>query len=246
MSDVSTIRDDLKVLWQLAAGPIKGGTHAERLESFYSGQATAYDSFRDRLLHGRRELFAALEFPVGGVWVDFGAGTGANVECLGARLDDLSNVYLVDLCPSLLSVADRRIERHGWTNVCTVLGDATRFCPAEGEADVVTFSYSLTMIPDWFAAIDNALRLLKPSGTIGVVDFYVSRKHPTVGRRRHSWPTRTFWPIWFGLDNVHPTADHLPMLRSRFEMIRLVESAGRIPWLPLLKAPFYQFLGRRG
>ena len=31
------------------------------------------------------------------------------------------------------------------------------------------FSYTLSMIPDWFAALENARRLLKPGGTIGVV-----------------------------------------------------------------------------
>ena len=36
------------------------------------------------------------------------------------------------------------------------------------------------MIPDWFAAVDHAWRLLRPGGTIGVVDFYVGRKHPEV------------------------------------------------------------------
>ena len=29
-----------------------------------------------------------------------------------------------------------------------------------GHVDLVTFSYSLTMIPDWFAAMDNANALL--------------------------------------------------------------------------------------
>ena len=53
-----------------------------------------------------------------------------------------------------------------------MLADATRFRPPEGAADVVTFSYSLTMIPDWFAALENAAAMLKPGGTIGVVDFY--------------------------------------------------------------------------
>ena len=42
--------------------------------------------------------------------------------------------------------------------------DATTFQPDAGKADVVTFSYSLTMIPDWFAAIDNALAMLRPAG----------------------------------------------------------------------------------
>ena len=49
----------------------------------------------------------------------------------------------------------------------------TTFEP-EGPADVVTFSYSLTMIPDWVRALEQAWALLKPGGTIGIVDFYVA------------------------------------------------------------------------
>ena len=39
----------------------------------------------------------------------------------------------------------------------TCLADATKYRPDE-PVNVVTFSYSLTMIPDWFAAIDLSLR----------------------------------------------------------------------------------------
>ena len=48
---------DLKVLYHLTLSPIRGKTHAERLESFYGAQAGAYDDFRKRLLKGRQELF---------------------------------------------------------------------------------------------------------------------------------------------------------------------------------------------
>ncbi len=95
----------LKTLFHLSLSPIRGDSHAARLESFYRGQAPSYDAFRRRLLHGRTELFTALSVPDGGVWYDIGAGTGDNVKLLDQRLDKLAKVYLVDLCPSLLAVA---------------------------------------------------------------------------------------------------------------------------------------------
>ena len=45
-----------------------------------------------------------------------------------------------------------------------------------GTVDVVTFSYALTMIPDWRAAIRNAFRMLKPGGHIAVCDFTVTKE----------------------------------------------------------------------
>jgi S-adenosylmethionine-diacylgycerolhomoserine-N-methlytransferase len=235
---------ELKILYRLAFAPIRGATHQERLESFYAGQANDYDAFRKKLLHGREELYQALETPADGVWVEMGAGTGSNLEFLGDRIRILRQVHLVDLSSSLLQVAGERIQQNHWTHAATHVEDVTTFSLAE-SADVVTFSYSLTMIPDWFAAIENALRLLKPGGTIGVVDFYVSRKHPAPGFVRHPWWTRSFWPVWFGNDNVHPCADHVPYLQRHFEPVHFAERRGRVPWLPFVAAPYYVFIGRK-
>lgn len=84
-----------------------------------------------------------------------------------------SSVYLVDFSPSLCEVARKRFLRLGWTNVTVVCEDARKFrledyesgvemtpnssrppslsyfkqkCPEHGGADLVTMSYSLSMI----------------------------------------------------------------------------------------------------
>jgi S-adenosylmethionine-diacylgycerolhomoserine-N-methlytransferase len=236
---------DLRILYHLTLKPIRGKDHAARLESFYAGQASEYDEFRKRLLQGREELWAAIDAPEGSVWVDMGGGTGANLDFFGDKIDRISNVYLVDLSPSLLEVANRRCEESGWPNVQTVEADATLFQPPEGTADVVTFSYSLTMTPDWFAALENALAFLKPGGLIGVVDFYVSRKYPADGLVRHGWLTRHFWPLWFQNDNVFPSSDHIPFLHRHFEPVYFEESRSKVPYLPFVRTPYYRFVGQK-
>lgn len=236
---------DLKILYHLALRPVRGKDHAERMESFYSGQADAYDDFRKRLLHGREELFQQIDFPQGSVWVDLGGGTGANMEFIADRVPQLSKGYVVDLAGSLLQVAEQRFEKNGWSHVTAVEADATTWQPPDGPVDVVTFSYSLTMIPDWFAAIENAKRMLKPGGKIGVVDFYVSRKHVAESMQRHGWFTRSFWPVWFASDNVFPSPDHLPFLRSHFDVELCNESRSKVPYIPLIRTPFYQLIGTR-
>ena len=235
----------LKVLYRLALAPIRGTTHAERLESFYRDQAAHYDRTRAGLLLGRRELVESLPVPDAGVWVELGGGTGENLEYLGGRSSRLSRIYVVDLSPSLLEVARRRMEALGWSNVEIVRADATTFAPPVEAVDVVTFSYSLTMIPNWFSAVDHARRMLRPGGTIGVVDFYVSRKHPAPGRTRHPWTTRAFWPLWFALDNVHPSPDHVEYLHHRFEPTHFSEHRGGTAGLPLARIPYYRFIGTK-
>ncbi len=240
-----SIASDLKVLYHLAFKPVRGDSHAQRMESFYSGQADDYDAFRKRLLKGRAEMYAQIQPPDQAIWVDLGGGTGANLEYLGERVSRLKHAYVVDLSESLLEIAGQRAQANGWNQVIPVAADATTFRPEQAQADVVTCSYSLTMIPDWFAAIDNAYEMLKPGGQIGVVDFYVARKYPTESQRRHGWMTRTGWPAWFQMDNVFPSADHLPYLQNRFQTVSLQEMRAKVPYLPLVRAPYYIFVGQK-
>lgn len=240
-----SLANDLRALYHIAASPIKGATHAERLESFYQGQAGVYDHFRKRLLQGREAMYRALEPRHNAVWVDLGGGTGANLEYMADKIPGFKKAYVVDLCPSLLDVARKRIEARGWDNVEAVEADATTFTPPEGKADLVTFSYSLTMIPDWFAAIDHARALLKMGGLIGVVDFYVSRKHPEPGFVKHPWPTRAFWQLWFQADNVFLSPDHAPYLHKRFKPVLFEEHRAPTPYLPLARMPYYAFIGKK-
>ena len=236
---------DLKVLYHLLLRPVRGDSHAQRMENFYSGQADAYDDFRKRLLQGREELYSKIAENRSGTWVDLGGGTGANLEFIGPAISQFQRVYVVDLASSLLKVAEKRAADRGWNQVRAVTADATQWQPEEGKADIVTFSYSLTMIPDWFAAIDNALRMLKPGRVVGVVDFYVSRKHPADKLKRHAWSTRSFWPVWFAGDNVFPNPDHIPYLQRHLNTLLLNERRSKVPYLPLIRTPYYQFIGEK-
>ena len=236
---------DLKVLYHLAVKPIRGSDHAERMESFYKGQATAYDDFRRRLLQGRQELWRDLVVPEDGVWVDMGGGTGSNLNFFGDDIAKLKQVYIVDLASSLLKVAKQRANERGWHNVTPVKDDATKFRPPEGTADIITFSYSLTMIPDWFTAIENAWGILRAGGRIAVVDFYVSRKHPDENDARHGWLTRKGWPVWFNMDNVFPSPDHVPFLKRHFITEQFSEHRAKVPYIPFFRTPYYRYVGRK-
>jgi S-adenosylmethionine-diacylgycerolhomoserine-N-methlytransferase len=236
---------DAKTLFHLATASGRGSSHAERLENFYSAQSKDYDSFRERLLKGRCDLIESLDLKPGAVWLDLGGGTGQNLEFAGERLAALKKVYVVDLSPSLLGVAKRRVRDKRWHNVELVHEDAAAFYPPE-PVDIVTFSYSLTMMPEWFSAIDHAQSLLAPQGQVGVVDFYVSRQFEPKTRVAHSWGRRTFWSVWFGMDGVRLNGDHIAYLQKRFDTQSLTESLKGVPYIPFYKVPTYRFVGTIG
>ena len=107
---------------------------------------------------------------------------------------------MVDLSPSLCEVARKRFERLGWDFVHVLCADAETF-QVGVKADLITMSYSLSMIPNYFKVIDRAESLLSPKGIIGVADFYVSQSVDTpgidTGDPRHvNWISRHFWKIW--------------------------------------------------
>jgi S-adenosylmethionine-diacylgycerolhomoserine-N-methlytransferase len=172
-----------------------------------------------------------------------GGGTGSNLEFFGDKLSHWKNVVVLDLCPSLVETAARRVRTRKWDGfVSVVLGDACDFecqgLPATGTADVVTFSYALSMIPDWRAAIRNAYRMLKKGGHIAVCDFTVLDGQ---------WPGMSeFWTWVFAHDHVHLKKDHILTLQVAFEEVSLETGFGQFPYVPgCLKCPYYAFVGKK-
>ncbi len=226
--------NDARILLQLARGRPSRGSHAERLQSFYAPQARDYDAFRERLLHGREDLVRRLAVPDGGTVVELGGGTGRNLEYFGARLRSFAHVEVVDLCPALLEQARKRCA--GWSGVAmAVEADATSYRPAQ-PVDCVYFSYSLTMIPDWRAAVDNALAMLRPGGLLGVVDFYTAPGFSVGG---------SFWLRWFRHDGVHLDPRHRPYLLEHTQSMYCEERRAAVPYLPGLRVPYYLYIGRK-
>ncbi|KAL2147177.1 hypothetical protein VTI28DRAFT_132 [Corynascus sepedonium] len=216
------------------------------------------------------------------IWVDVGGGTGWNIEAMSEFVnvpEFFSSVYLVDLSPSLCEVARRRFARLGWTNVKVICEDARKFRledyenglsgrrksstrsptsyfeprPDHGGADLITMSYSLSMIPDYYSVVDSLSSLLAPHGVIGVVDFYAQSKVDFSFRNhtgglvgRHvNYLARTLWRAWFDLDRVSLEPGRRDYLEYRLGTVLTAnlrnKALGSIPyyiWLGCHKKPF--------
>ena len=225
---------EVRTLWQLFRGMPRRGDHARRLEAFYGPQADHYDGFRERLLPGRAELLEWLSPHPGERVVELGAGTGRNPAFLGSTLSTLEELTLVDLCPSLLARGRERWRQS--SNISVIEADACTWQP-DSPVDAVYFSYALTMIPDWRAAMENAVAMLRPGGRLAVVDFTVTAQQ--------GWLARNFWRGWFGHDGVRLDAEHGPALRGLLPRHEWREKRTPVPYLPGLTMPYYLFLGMK-
>ncbi|MCB0405063.1 MAG: class I SAM-dependent methyltransferase [Bdellovibrionales bacterium] len=241
---MKSLAADLRVLTHLLRGAHGEKSSAEALDKFYAPQAEFYDNFRERLLQGREDMIGQVPISSGGFWLDLGAGTGFNLGFSKAEARACRRIVLLDLCRSLLEVAENRIRTEAWDNVETICESVLRYAPDE-PADLITLSYSLTMMPNWREVLELAYSWLKPGGTIGIVDFYISPAFALRGFVQHPWITRLFWKKWFSWDGVHLNERHLPYLEWRFKRTYLVEARARVPYLPLGKVPYYIFVGRK-
>ncbi|KAF1812739.1 hypothetical protein P152DRAFT_324651 [Eremomyces bilateralis CBS 781.70] len=211
------------------------------------------------------------------IWVDIGGGTGWNIEEMGRFLDVQTffhAVYLVDFSPSLCEVARARFERLGWANVKVICQDARKFRlqdhetpdvekaaseisgapyepdqpPALVGADLVTMSYALSMIPEYYSVIDSLANLLSPTGIFGVCDFYVQSRHDYQNRNytggfvdRHcTWISRTFWRTWFEIDRVNLEPARRDYLEYKFGTV--LSTNGRNHFFGV-RIPYYVWIG---
>ncbi|KAL9092611.1 MAG: hypothetical protein Q9165_004415 [Trypethelium subeluteriae] len=223
----------------------------------------------------RRETGVLVRKPV---WVDIGGGTGYNVEAMSQFLDVptfFKSVYVVDFSPSLCKVAIDRFERLGWKNVKVLCQDARSFRLEDHEesesgrnspttttqtkhglqegstssgADVITMSYSLSMIPEFYPVIDSITSFLAPTGIIGVADFYVqsradyqSRNYTGGDTDRHcNWGSRVFWRGWFDIDRVSLEAARRDYLEYKFGTIISVNARNHFCGV---RIPYYIWIG---
>lgn len=236
---------------------LKSKPHEQQqaLELFYKSQAHIYDMTREYLLKGRQECLklavAHLIKKSDLVWIDIGGGTGKNIE----YMDDISSisqnfktVYLIDLSPSLCEIAKERFSKKGFENVHVIVADACDFQIFEENADLITFSYSLSMIPTYNSAIDHAVELLDKSGIVSCVDFGIQSSDTYTGRvntvgglvnRNIPWILRNFWRIWFEADKVFLDSSRRNYLEYKFGTIKSINTYNK----QLGKIPYYIWVG---
>ena len=99
--------------------------------------------------------------------LDVAAGTG-NTAIRAAEAG--AEVVASDLTPENFEAGRREAEAHG-VELEWVEADAEALPFADGEFDVVTSSFGAIFAPDHQAVADEMLRVCRPGGTIGMLNF---------------------------------------------------------------------------
>ncbi|WP_181707285.1 class I SAM-dependent methyltransferase [Chthonobacter rhizosphaerae] len=168
------------------------GNHAAAMDRMYRYTRHIYDITRKPYLLGRDRMIAELDVPPGGTVLELGCGTGRNLVAVARRYPDC-RLFGVDISAEMLHTAGATIDAAGLTHRITLSpGDATAFDAASAfglpRFDRVYFSYAVSMIPDWVAALKEADRLTAPGGRLAVVDFGDAAHLGALPRRLlHGW-----------------------------------------------------------
>ena len=180
-------------------------THRQTMTAYYKIHSHFYDSTRWAFLYGRRRLVEELDIRPGERVIEIGCGTGGNFGAIQTKLRNSGELIGIDCSTPMIRKAAERVRRNGWANVRLVDLEYGQETITRGKADVVLFSYSLSMIADWELALACAHSELWPGGRIGVLDFC---------KRANS---SSWFVEWLALNHVQVDRPYQEKLRRLFD-----------------------------
>lgn len=166
----------------------------ERSRTFFRSASGRWDALRTELFGARTDL-VALTGLLDPAWTagDLGCGTGALAQRLAPWT---ARVIGVDREPEMLEAAARRLE--GVSNVELREGELEHLPVEDGELDVAFALLVLHLLPDPRAALAEALRALRPGGSLVVLDMRSHDRDEYREEMGHLWTgfpleTMTAW-----------------------------------------------------
>lgn len=151
----------------------------------YSEQETA--RLRDQAATLARLLYGDLQYPAGSMVLEAGCGAGCQTVFLAAAHPEVQFVSM-DISATSLHTAQQAIAAHGLSNVRLQQGDIIDPPFADRTCDHLFVCFVLEHLADPAGALQRLRRLLKPGGTITVIEgdhgsFY---SHPETAEARRT------------------------------------------------------------
>ena len=157
--------------------------HANLMDGVYRWIKYIYDPTRFCFLFGRNTLLNELAQSKANSTLEIGSGTARNLIYLHLKKKNIQ-LYGIDASKEMLALSKKKIALKGLENSINLQFDFAEKVHFKNTFqrtqpfDSIFFSYSLSMIPDWKAAIKVALNNLSPKGILYIVDFWDQRFWP--------------------------------------------------------------------
>lgn len=158
--------------------------YIEKQRQDWNRVASAWEKWdqylEENLSYVSYRLIGDLRLRAGQAVLDLGCGTG-NPSILVSRIvGDSGSVVGVDLSENMLSVARKKAEALGLSNVSFIAEDVTTL-PFENESfDAVISRFCLMFLPDIPQAMKEILRVLRPGGYVATAVWSTPDKNPFI------------------------------------------------------------------
>ena len=143
----------------------------------YDTSANLYYLLGIREFAYRKKAVGALKLERGDIVVEIGCGTGLNFRLLRERVGSGGKIIGVDLTSKMLSEANKRIERHNWSNVELVQSDAVAYNFPD-RTDGIISTFAITLMPEYDKIIKKGAAALSPGKRLVVLDFKMPDSWP--------------------------------------------------------------------
>jgi len=148
-----------------------------RARQLFAPLAPTYDRYASLLSFGqdprwRRFLVSRVQAAPQATVLDVATGTAAVAIELGRRYG--CSVVGIDQSPEMLAEGRARVERAGLAKTIRLeTGRAEQLPYPDASFDALTFTYLLRYVDDPAATMAELARVVKPGGTIGMLEFFV-------------------------------------------------------------------------
>ena len=209
----------------MAAPPNRAGMDEPVTRRLYNLWAWFYDYTFGALVHKRQQR-ALRELPLetGQRVLDLGVGTGMT---LGHYPEGITVVGM-DLSEGMLEKANEKIRREELRGLHLVRGDAMRPPFADEAFDHILCTHTVSVVSDAATLMRFARRLLKPGGTLVVLNHFRS-PNPVLGffeRVLNPVFVRIGWRSDLSLDEVLEPVSEMPVERcfqhARIDLWKIV------------------------
>ncbi|MGH9525015.1 MAG: class I SAM-dependent methyltransferase [Terriglobales bacterium] len=123
-------------------------------------------------------VLALLPLRPGSVVADIGAGTGFFAIPLARAVTGEGRVFAVDLQPGMLDLLRAKLGGDAVKTITLVSGSAQATTLADASCDIVFIANVWHELPDYAAALREFRRILKPGGTLAIVDWRPDVEQP--------------------------------------------------------------------
>jgi ubiquinone/menaquinone biosynthesis C-methylase UbiE len=155
---------------------------------YYDNLSKFYDWIAPKWYYHKARNFAIEKMNIrkGETLLNLPCGTGQDFEYFQEYLQNTGYVIGIDLSEGMLGQAKVKVKENNWNNIQILKGNATEINSEwlkenEGKplvVDAIFCDLGLSGFPNWKAIIDNMISVLKPTGKIVILDWYIPK--PTI------------------------------------------------------------------